>query len=243
MILRNSHIAILSILSSFVMYSQTANEILKKMNAQFIIAKTMKFDSKYNLYKTHQSNKVYETYSGFFLKNAKNDIYMRIDKTEFINDKDYSLKINHKEKAMLIQEKTHFSTVIDDVSKLWQFCEVSSLKDFKKYWEIILVPKKLSGLTYSKIILIVNKSYLIDKEIFYYNTPMNFSKDYKNQDSDYPRLEVLYSNYSNNGDTSLINTDSYFLINNGKVIPRAKYKNYQVTDNRNKGIKKNKSSK
>ncbi|WP_300570702.1 hypothetical protein [Flavobacterium sp.] len=210
------------------------------MNAPFTAPKVLQFNTTYNLYKDYKTKVVHQTYSGTFLKNVSNEIYLKIDKTEFINTKKLSLKINHGEKAMIVSNSQEFSTGQFDVSKLIEFCKISSFKDFKSYWEIILVPKEFSGLNYSQIVINVSKNYVLQKQIFYYNTGMNFSKDYKNQDLSNPRLEILYSTNNSSVNLSKINTNVYFTINkNNKVSVTAKYKNYEVSDKRNNKLNKN----
>lgn len=226
------------------MSAQTVNEVFKKVNAQFTAAKPLQFNTKYNLYKDHKSNVVHQSYTGMFLKNASNEVYMKIDKTEFINANKLSLKINHSEKAMLIANKQEFSTGDFDVSKMLDFCTISSFKDLKAYWEIVLIPKELSGLNYSKIVLNINKKYLIQKQVFYYNTGINFSNDYRKQELNYPRLEILYSNHNDKVvNFSKINTNVFFTINkNNKVSATPMYKSYEVTDKRTNSKNKNKPS-
>jgi hypothetical protein len=238
---KNNIFLVIGFLLSITMSGQSVGDVFKKMSAQFTAPKVLQFNTTYNLYKDYKTKVVHQTYSGSFLKNASNDIYMKIDKTEFINTKKLSFKINHGEKAMIISNRQEFSTGEFDISKLIDFCKISSFKDFKSYWEIILVPKELSGLDYSQIVINVSKNYLLQKQVFYYNTSMNFSKDYKNQTLSNPRLEILYSSNNKNVNLSKINTDLYFTINkDNKVSVTAKYKSYEVSDKRNNKLNKNK---
>ncbi len=231
---------VIGLLLSITISGQSVGDVFKKMNAPFTAPKVLQFNTTYNLYKDYKTKVVHQTYSGTFLKNVSNEIYLKIDKTEFINTKKLSLKINHGEKAMIVSNSQEFSTGQFDVSKLIEFCKISSFKDFKSYWEIILVPKEFSGLNYSQIVINVSKNYVLQKQIFYYNTGMNFSKDYKNQDLSNPRLEILYSTNNSSVNLSKINTNVYFTINkNNKVSVTAKYKNYEVSDKRNNKLNKN----
>lgn len=218
-----------------VSFGQTANDVLKKMNNNFIASKAIQFQTKYNLYKDHNTKTITESYNGLFIKNASNDVYMKIDNTEFINTSKSSLKVNHKEKAMMISDGQKFSTGEFDINKLLEYSKINSFKDYSSYWEIILVPKEFSGLNYSKIILNIAKNYLIQKQVFFYNTNMDFSKNYRKQELSTPRLEILYSNYTyTNTHSAKINTAKFFIVNKeNKVLATSAYKSYEVNDNRN----------
>jgi hypothetical protein len=221
-------------------YSQGVNEVLKKAGSHFTDSKPFQFNSEYSLYKDHNTNTVHQKYDGIFMKNAENDVYMKIDQTEFINTKKYSLKINHKQKAMSLSNNQVFSSGELDVNKLLQFCKISSYKDYKSFWQIVLTPKEFSGLNYSKIVLNVNKDFNIKEQIYYYNTNLNFSKDFNNQELSKPRLEIKYSNHNNNP-VKVIDTDLYFKINkDNKPSVVLKYKAYEFSDLRTNTKIKNK---
>jgi hypothetical protein len=145
---------------------------------------------------------------------------------------------------MLISDKQNFSTGNFDVSKLVDFCKITSFKDYKTYWEIILTPKQFSGLNYSQIVLNISKSYLIQKQVFYYNSSVDFSKNYNKQDLDYPRLEIIYSGYTDKiVEKNKINTNGFFTISkNNKALATTKFKDYEVTDRRTNSKNKNKAT-
>ena len=97
------------------------------------------------------------------------------------------------------------------------------------------MPKEFSGLNYSKIVLNIGKNYLIQKQVFFYNTNMNFSKNYRKQELTTPRLEILYNNYTyKNIQLAKLNTAKFFIVNKeNKVLATSAYKSYEVNDNRN----------
>lgn len=230
--------------SSGISYGQKVNEVLQKMNDKFVAPKPLRFDTQYTLYKNYKTKVAQQTYTGLFVKNSENEVYIKIDNTEFLNTKKLALKINHKEKAMLITNRHEFSTGTFDVNKLLALCTISSFKDNKTHWEIILTPKELSGLTYSQIILNIGKNYLLQKQVFYYNVGFNFSKDYKKQALDYPRLEILYSGYNHKiTELNKINSNVFFTIGqNNKVQVTTKFKGYEVADKRTHLKNKNKAT-
>lgn len=220
---------------------QNVNEVLKKMGSQLSQSKPLQFDTRYDLYRDAKAKTVYESYNGNFRKNERNDVYMKIGNTEFINAGKTALKVNHDQKAMVLTDRQAFSTGDFDVSKLLQFCKIGSFKAIKDGWEIVLVPNEFSGLTYSKIVLLVGKGYMLKKQTFFYNTGIDFSKDYRKQDITNPRLEVTYSNYNHNPiGAQLLNSGLFYSIpKTNKPVATAKYKNYEIIDKRTGKLKTN----
>lgn len=223
-------------------FGQTPKEIITKINDQLTAAKPLHFETSYKLYKNIKSQTVHESYKGVFQKNSQNELYMKIGDTEFINLKNCSIKLNPNEKAMAISNPQGFSLGSFDFNKLLTLCSIPSYKDYKTYWEIRLVPNKFSGLNYEKIVLQVNKNYTIKRQIFYFNSGYDFSKDYTKQEISNPRLEVEYSNYNNNSvKTSMFNSSLFFTIaKNNKIAPTAKYKGYEIMDQREIKLNTNK---
>ncbi|MNK72549.1 hypothetical protein D3C87_920290 [compost metagenome] len=112
--------------------------------------------------------------------------------------------------------------------------KIEKCTDMKSFWEITLKTNSFTGLPYSKIIVRVSKTYFIQKQVFYYSAPSNFSKDYRKPDSHYPRLEVTYSNFNRNPVTaSVFNTQSYFTSSGGKIVLSQQLKKYEIVDQRN----------
>ena len=229
---KSTILLLIGFLLSMTTFGQSVSDVFKKLNTQYTNSKPLQYATKYSLYKDYQTKVVSQSYNGSFMKTATNVVYMKIDDTEFINGKQFSVKINHKEKAMDVSNKPGLSTAEFDMNKLLVLCKIVSYKDYKVYWEIVMTPGEYSGLTYSKIVLNINKNFTIQKQVFYYNTEVNFSTDYKKQNLSMPRLEIVYSNYNNNPvDSSKMNVYSFFSISkNNKITATAKYKDYEVSD-------------
>lgn len=229
---------LIGFLFSIFVSGQTASDVLAGVSKQYESAKPIQFNTQYNLFKDSKSTVVHQTYMGTFQKNSTNEIYMKIDKTEFLNTSKYSIKVSHNERAMIVANKQEFATGDFDINKLLVYCTIGSFKDYKVYWEIVLINRQYSNLDYSKIVLNINKNYTIRKQIFYYNTQLNFSNDYRKQDFSSPRLEIEYSNHNNKEvSPSIFNSNSFFTVSKAnKILPSIKYQNYQVDDNRNNTI-------
>jgi len=227
-------ITAITFLMVFLGYSQKAEEILKKVTETYGIAKPLSYTMSYSLYKDHDSKKVEENYKGVFHKNAANETYIKIKDSEMINSLKTNVKISHSEKAIVISNPVGNSVADFDMRQISDLCKVISVKDFKIYWEIQLEPKQYSDLSYSKIILNISKDYFLQKQVFYYNTAINFSQNYRTSDTHYPRLEVVYQNHNRKAaDGSWFNTGKYYTVS-GKntIVLSQQLKKYEVIDQR-----------
>lgn len=213
----------------FSLYSQTAEEVLVNVSKVFDKNNFLSFKSNYNFFKSHSSKTPMETYPGIYKKKG-NNLYQKIGQTEFVIIGDKSLKIVNSEKTMMT---FHTSQSMNqnqfDFKLMKTMFTVKSLKDKKSYWEIELEAKQFSTVSYGLIRLIVDKNYRVKKQIFYYNTAINFSKSISKSDIDYPRLEIDISDYSTNPiDLSYFDISKYVLISKQGINPIGKYSNYKL---------------
>lgn len=215
-------------------HTQTITEVLQKISNQYSTAQPLQYRCNYVLYKDFETKKVEESYKGFFCKNAKNEVYMKIGNTETINAKTVFLKINHDERIIEISDPIAGTLGDFDMKKLLNLCTVEKFVAYKSYWEIILEAKPYSGLSYSKITVQISKDYFLQKQTFYYNTAINFSKDYRSRDSNYPRLEIAYTNYNRNPVSATIFNSTTYFSTSGKqqVILPEPLKKYKIIDQR-----------
>ncbi|KIA97334.1 hypothetical protein OA93_15535 [Flavobacterium sp. KMS] len=190
----------------------------------------LQYKTSYALYKDSDSKKIEESYNGIFYKNELNEVYMKIGDSEILNSKKVFLKINHSEKAIQILSPVSNYLGDFDMKPLLDLCTIEKFLDYKSYWEITMVAKPYSSLPYSKIVVQITKNYFIQKQIFYYNTAVNFSKDYRRPDSHYPRLEVTNTNYSRNPvSASFFNSGTYFTKSDKKqIILSERLKKYEI---------------
>ncbi|MFH6996032.1 hypothetical protein [Flavobacterium sp. FlaQc-48] len=196
------------------------------------MAKPLQYRSNYALYKDFDSKKIEESYMGTFYKNELNEVYMKIGDSEILNSKKVFLKINHAEKAIQILDPVVNYFGDFDMKPLLDLCTIAKFLDYKSYWEITMVAKPYSSLPYSKIVVQITKNYFLQKQIFYYNTAVNFSKDYRSPDAHYPRLEVTNTNYSRNPvKASLFSSSTYFTTSGKKqIVLSGKLKKYEIID-------------
>lgn len=226
-------IILLLIINFGLLKAQNVEIVLNKMNTTYSSTNALQFEIKYNLYKNKSSKQVYETYSGVFKKNEKNEIYQKIDKTEFIWNNKVCLTIFHPDKLMMLSISQPLATGEFDIKKLLEICSIKSFIDKNSFWELTLENKPFSSLEYSKIVIHINKNYFIQKQLFYYNTAINFSSDFNKQDLDLPVLEIIYSNFNRNKiDSNLFNMSKYVAETKNGIKPSKAYSSYTVEDQR-----------
>lgn len=220
--------------SSCLAHTQTVNQVFQKLAKQYSEAKPLQYKSSYSLYKDFDAKKVEETYKGIYYKNASNEIYTKIGDTEMLNSKTVFLKISNAEKAIEISNPVPNYAGDFDMKPLLDVCKIEKFVDYKSYWEITMVAKPYSSLPYSKIVVQVTKSYFLQKQTFYYNTAVNFSKDYRSPDPHYPRLEIINTNFNRNPvNASVFNTKTYFTTSAKKqILLVERLKKYELNDQR-----------
>jgi hypothetical protein len=215
-------------------HTQTANTVFQKVAQQYTLAKPLQYKSSYNLYKDFDSKKVEESYKGSFYKNSLNEVYTKVGETEILNSKTVFLKISNPEKAIEIMNPTPSYAGDFDIKSLVTLCKIEKFTDHKTYWEITMTAKPYSPLPYSKIVVQVTKEYFLKKQTFYYNTVVNFSKDYRNPDPHYPRLEIIHTNHNRNPvSASIFNSNTYFTTSAKKqILLTERLKKYEIIDQR-----------
>lgn len=214
-------------------YSQSVDGVLKKVAQEYSDTKPLQFNTKYNLYKNISQKKVFESYVGQFKKNEKNEVYQKIDKTEFIWNKNICLKVVHPDKLINISISQPLEMKNFDIASLREWCDIKSFVDRKSYWELILTTKAFSSLPYSKIVIHIGKNYFIQKQLFYYNSAVDFSTDYRKQNLDYPVLEIIYSSFTRKKESSTFFNMNKFIEEKSKLIKATKeFQSYTIEDHR-----------
>ena len=218
--------------------AQTVKEVLNKVNIEYSSVKPLQFETKYNLYRNKETKQVFETYSGVFKKNEKSEIYQKIDQTEFIWNKSYCLKVVHADQIMVLSLSQPVATGEVDMKQLLDYCTIKGFVDKKSYWELTLESKPLSGLSYSKIVIHIGKNYFIQKQLFYYNTEINFSTDYRKQDIDLPVLEIIYSNFNRNKmESTYFDVSKYIVVSKNRIKVTNKFFSYTLEYQREISLK------
>lgn len=221
------------VILSFGADAQTVKDVLDSIYKQYSVEKPLNFKSKYELYKTYTTNELHQSYNGEFHKNANNDIYIKINNTEILNNKNINIKVSHDEKLALVTNPETNAVGEYDMAELLKIYKANSFKDKESYWEIELLPNEIN-LPHSKIILHVRKDYFLKKQIFYYSESVNFSKDFSKTDINRPRLEISYNTYNRVLENEKnFKTATFLQIkSNGSISPASRLRNYEVLDKR-----------
>lgn len=214
-------------------YAQSVDGVLKIVAQEYSNTKPLQFNTKYNLYKNSSQKKVFESYVGQFKKNEKNEVYQKIDKTEFIWNKNICLKVVHPDKLINISISQPLEMKNFDIASLKEWCDIKSFVDRKSHWELTLTTKAFSSLPYSKIVIHIGKNYFIQKQLFYYNSAVDFSTDYRKQNLDYPVLEIIYSSFTRKKESSTFFNMNKFIEEKSKLIKATKeFQSYTIEDHR-----------
>ncbi len=225
-------IYILFFLSSTVLFSQSLDDILKKVEDKYSTQGNFKVAMRYKLFKGDTSTVLIEEYKGLLIKKGKNT-YSKINNTEIIAANDFYVKVNHDEKAMLFSAVSGENSAEQqfDLKSLLDLFDKGKIKDNGNEWECELIAKMFSQVPYSKVILVIKKEdYSMSKQIFYYLSLIDFSKKRGVEDFDIARLEVEYNNFLkvSSLDNAFFNKNNYIKIINKKVLPVGKYKTYEI---------------
>ena len=136
------------------------------------------------MYEDYTSKNVIQRYSGVMLKN-NNTYYSKINHMEVLGFPDYSVKINHDEKAMLIEKAERQKAPVD--LKIYLTGFKSSLRSEGNFWVCEFVPTGPTQIMLSKILVYIEKnSNVLYKQILYYSAP----GDVKDKRA-LPRLEIV----------------------------------------------------
>lgn len=236
--MKKKFIVFVAVLFSSLGFTQNVEEVLNLINKEYSKSDFLEFETKYNLYKNKNSKKVHESYLGLFKKNIKNEIYQKIDKVETIWNNHYSLKVNHPDKLMTLSFSQPVATGEINIKELKDFCKIKSFTKIGSGWELILEPQQFSSLPYSKVVITINSSYFITKQLFYYNTIIDFSSDYRKQDLDYPVLEIINSNFNRKSiPESFFNVKKFITDKNNLIDVTKEYNTYSIDDLREITIK------
>ncbi|TGD56849.1 LolA family protein [Flavobacterium humi] len=219
--------------SCFCLQAQTVEEVLKKVNTEYTSKKCLSYTSSYNLYKKATDKKAYESYKGIFQKNISNAVYQKIDKTEFVLKGNVCLKIMHPDKLIEISKAEPFVLGEFSIQPLFEYCKVKEFKSNAGFWTIELEPKQFTDLPYSKIVVTVSKSFFITKQVFYFNSGIDFSKDHRKNDISYPVLEIIHSNHKRDKIADgIFSLGKFVSFEKTGIKPSLQYSQYNIEDYR-----------
>jgi hypothetical protein len=187
----------------------------------------------YNLYKNFESRNIFQAYKGLYSKNEGNDIYLKVNTTEYFLTENLSAQINHDEKIIFITGTKKIKRDEFNVLMILDEFNPGFFREEKNYWEIELLGKPFSGLPYARIVIQIGKDFFIQKQVFYYSTGTDFSKDYTKPDIQFPRLEIICSQPQDALESAYrFDSSKYFTISDNNVKLSAQCIDYTLVDRR-----------
>lgn len=233
----NNYITIVLIIVSVFGYSQNPDEILIEYFNEKKNKKEYSVHMNYSTYKGKNGTDKIESYDG--VESRLNDcFYQEIGPMKFVYGKDFMVKLNKEEKAMLV--RFPYTTPLSNWEKIDEKVIIDQFKDRQlidkiDYWVLILKPKNNSiSSTYSKMEIHISKKGLkLLKHIFYYALSMDFSSiENKSNKPNYkkPRLEITYSKHSNKSliKKSSFNKERFFNYVDNNIIASKHYQGYEI---------------
>jgi hypothetical protein len=210
----------------------TTIDILKKATEAYNKQDYVSYTSKYALYLDYTSKKVHEQYNGIILKKNKVN-YFKIKNTEFVSFSDYGLKINHDEKAMIL-EKAAQGNVPDSPMSLTNFMKGFNSKSTtnKDFFICELTPSgKFSQSAFRKVILYIRKKdYSIAKEFLFFVENMETKNAKGKTVYTAPRLEIIFSPRVKNEkvDNQLVKKANYFSEKGNTIVLSKRLSAYKL---------------
>ncbi len=217
------------------MAQEDAKSILKEFKDRYSNRENHQADLSYKVFKGHDAKIPHENSKGIYYKKG-NSVYSKIAEAEIINTPSLYLKINHKEKAILIANGTNLSASANqfNLDQLFQFLDIDTLVVNPTSWKIVLKAKPITQLPYSTVEIEIDKStYNLKRQVFYYINKIDFSKELKKSDIASVKLEVTYKNYKTKKFTltnKVFDIKQYISKKNAKYIAVNKYKGYDIVD-------------
>ncbi|PHR44317.1 MAG: hypothetical protein COA32_14990 [Fluviicola sp.] len=215
-------------LLSFSQKEQKVDAVFKKLEEKYGNNNEYAFSMSYKLYKGHNSGKLSEQYNAQLFHSSKGT-YQKIKNTEFVSTSQFSIKINHDEKAIVVTNgaKQNFFKEYKNALKAASSYELSEKNGNYNINIFFFGP---TNLPYYKLNLIVNKSNYELKEVnLYYSSETDFDPSFNTSEWAKPHLKILYTKGSMDQlDNSWFLKENYYKIKSGKLVLNDKYSGYSV---------------
>jgi hypothetical protein len=216
--------------------SLDVKSILGKMRKVYESSKNIEYSTTYDLIKGHKTNDIATSYNGYFYKQGK-QVYQKIDQTEFVYFKDYFFKINHKEKAAVIEKAQQYEYYNSSIDNVISECSKINIEENEGFVTLIFYIKNTSSIPYSVIRLKLDADKYYIKQIdFYYSNDQDFStkRDVIDKHKPHLRIKFLKTNLNPDVQKKYFKEESYFKTSHKKYFElKEEWKNYEFIDNRN----------
>jgi hypothetical protein len=217
--------------SSNMILENNPKTVLSLIKNNYEGLQSLRIEMKYKLYRDYESDEVYQEYSSEYCRNEAGS-YRRIGDTEMISNEDYSLKVNHSEKAIFVTNTQEISAFDTDLEASLKFCSDVKFLEEDGTRKIVMIIKRGTDLPYSMIQLEVDKKYWIKRIKLFYSIQIDFSDSYFEKELGYPRLEVDYEIFKDKwkDKENILQTEKYVLQEPEGFKPSETLSNYKIVD-------------
>lgn len=209
----------------------SATQILNKTIEAYKSKSDLSYNSNYSLFKDYKTKIAYEQYYGVVLR-KKGVNYVKIKNTEFVSFSDYGLKINHDQKAVLMEKgKTEPKESPMSIEAYTKDFTAKLLPSDGNYYICELSPPKVSQIMLHKVLLYINKTdYSISKQVLYLVEQIETVGTKGKTEYSVPRLEISYSKREKNEarDNALLTKANYFTQKGGQIVLSKKISKYKL---------------
>lgn len=213
--------------------AQDVNEVLKKMQAHFLDNPRLEYYSTYELFKG-SSEDLESRYSGYVYK--ENELlYQKINGTEFVFGKEFTLKINSEQRSIELENIRKFNYGELDLAETLKFCSEKKIKKKNGFYVIDLIMDVKLNTGLQKISLKINsEDYQMNQLDLYYSVLQEFSKSNGIKELDLPSMRVTIYNFSVNPkkNEAMFEFSTYLSKVQNAFFPQAMYEGYTFIDNR-----------
>ena len=227
-------VLIVCLLTKAYLFGYSGEELLQKITVKYSKMESIQFQTKYDLYKGHKSNEIISSYEGFIYR-KDNELYQKIDKTEFVYGKDFFLKISHKEHVLVLDSEQKTMTSDIDLSQFKNDVREVKVKEFESSYKLVIYYKSYSQVPFSCVTMLIDRdSELITQMDFYYTNPTDFSKETLKRELDLAHLRVTFFNIKINParPNDILDWSTYLGKKNSYIIPVKNCVGYELIDNR-----------
>lgn len=215
--------------TNLIMAQETVKSILDKTVALYQAEKYGSYYTTHTVYSGYESSYVAERYKGIIVKKDGID-YMRVHDTEFISFSDFNLKINHDQKAAMIQPNTQDkkSNTFDIMKQLEGF--EGQLQTTDKYYICEFKPKQVvTTQLLSKVIIKINKKdYTMVSQTMYHSQKVRMLDEKGVEIYVEPKIVISYQHRKKDEkkDSQLLKKENYFKVVNNEIVLSERLKDY-----------------
>lgn len=211
----------------------TPKKWLEKIRDKYQHMESVDMLMQYQLYKGHNSNTMHSSYDVIYKRNG-NHFYQKIANYEVIVNEDYSITIHHENGLIIVSNPAKIELFDVNIENSLKQCQNIDISYSRKSVQVSMFMHQKSNLPFARIDVFANKNSELEKIVLYYSHQTNFSDSYFNPEYDKARLEIHYLSAKPQwkDQNNILNTETYFSVENMKIITTDLFKNYQVLDYR-----------